>query len=84
MKKVNLLDFLKTQLYNKKVNIYTAPTWYKMDGYKNDPIHIDVITEVEDIDMAYDEGLKLWLKIDTFDETIQVDFDCMEVFIDEQ
>ena len=33
MKKVNLLDFLKTQLYNKKVNIYTAPTWYKMDGY---------------------------------------------------
>ena len=55
-----------------------------MDGYKNDPIHIGVITEVEDIDMAYDEGLKLWLKIDTFDETIQVDFDCMEVFIDEQ
>mgnify|MGYP006059924663 FL=1 len=84
MKKVNLLDFLKTQLYNKKVNIYTAPTWYKTDGYKNDPIHIGVITEVEDIDMAYDEGLKLWLKIDTFDETIQVDFDCMEVFIDEQ
>ena len=24
------------------------------------------------------------MKIDTFDETIQVDFDCMEVFIDEQ
>lgn len=84
MKKVNLLDFLKTQLYNKKVNIYAAPTWFKIDSYKNDPIHIGVITEVEDIDMAYDEGLKLWLKIDTFDETIQVDFDCMEVFIDEQ
>ena len=31
----------------------------------------------------YDEGLILWIKIDTFDETIRVDYDCIEVFINE-
>lgn len=81
--KVNLLDFLSTQLYNKKVNIYTNPISHKMDSNKQDPIHIGVVTEIEDIQMVYDEGLILWLKIDTFDETIRVDYDCIEVFINE-
>lgn len=81
--KVNLLDFLSTQLYNKKVNIYTNPISYKIDGNKQDPIHIGVVTEIEDIQMVYDEGLILWIKIDTFDETIRVGYDCIEVFINE-
>lgn len=81
--KVNLLDFLSTQLYNKKVNIYTNPVSYKIDGSKQDTIHIGVVTEIEDIQMVYDEGLILWIKIDTFDETIRVDYDCIEVFINE-
>lgn len=81
--KVNLLDFLSTQLYNKKVNIYTNPISYKLDSNKQDPIHMGVVTEIEDIQMVYDEGLILWLKIDTFDETIRVDYDCIEVFINE-